>query len=159
MSDLPLRATLSVRFKTLHEDRVFGSSRCCVEGVLSVGDLRESFLSPTDYWQIDDYQRSWAENLALIRQRENGYFATDVTDPPSAALLIVWPVVWSRGVAYLTQKLVLRSNARVEFHPKNLPELIDFPYLERSVPYVSTWVLSELDLLNAYVGGTSSPDD
>lgn len=151
--------SLSVRFKTLLEDRVFGSSRGGVEGVLSVGDLRESFFSPTDYWQVEDYQRSWAENLALVRQRENGYFATEVTDPPRSALFMVWPVVWVRGVAYLTQKLVLRSRSRIEFHPKNLLELIDFPDLERSVPHISSWVLSERDLLNAHVGGPISPDD
>jgi len=145
-----------IRFKTASDEVSFEPSSDCAEGIISLGDFRESFVARTDYWATEDYHRSWTHNLVRVRQGQDGFFATDISDPLTAGIFRVWPVVWVEGCCYLTEKLLLRSRAEVDFRPERIPELIDFAHLADSVSRISSWALTVADLRDTRIGPTAN---
>lgn len=149
--------TFSIRFKSSSEDHSFRESPNSAEGCIALGDLQESFLSPTTYWTVDDYLASWVSNLGQVRDLQNGFFATEITDPKEAALYVVWPVFWIGDSAYLTQKLLLREQYGDELHPDAIADLIDYQELVGTADQISTWALTRRDLGEALVGTSPPP--
>ncbi len=153
--------TLTVRFKKRNEEKVFGAQPIAIEGFIGRGEFQESFLAPIDYWTREDYESSWVKNLDRIQNGDNGIFVTEVSDPKTARLFTVWPVVWVARSALLTHKLILRESATILFHPDNLAKLVDFADIAESIANISTWRLSDDDISGAQVGpnacGASHP--
>ncbi len=134
---------IEIRFKTPDDTSVFSSDSRGLEGQISVSGFRESFLAPVTYWSRHDYEESWRENLETIRSRGSGYLATEITDPSSAALFVVWPVFWVGEMAHLTQKLLLRRNWVGDFLVESIPEMVDYEKMASSIGEFSSWQISD----------------
>lgn len=119
--------TFSIGIKDPSESKVFGDdSGPGFEGLIRIGDLTESFFAVTVAWTQLDYERSWDENLATLREGRDAYFLTDVSGGDDASVFFVWPAFHHDGSIYFTQKLLLRSNAGHRFGLRHVPEMIDF---------------------------------
>jgi CdiI N-terminal domain len=87
-------------------------------GVITLGDFSEHFESALDFWDQDDYRKSWDEGLRrLIIGGPVSCLATSVSDPPITNFVVVWPLYLSGDDVYVQNKLLFLDQLPHDFDP------------------------------------------
>ncbi|GLW91215.1 hypothetical protein [Actinokineospora globicatena] len=101
-----------------------GARPASVTGCITIGESREYFQAPLDYWGLADYRRSWS---VALRKLVDGELATScllvsVTDPASANFIGSWPLYREGEQVFLQERLIFMDQLDAPFD-------IDRPWL------------------------------
>lgn len=85
-------------------------------GEIVIGDFRERFESPLDYWSIKDYQSQWKEALRkTIEGNAKSCLITSLNDPRSSNFYIWWPIYRENESVFIQNHLFFLDEAPEPF--------------------------------------------
>jgi len=83
---------------------------CCI-GEIQIGDFKETFEMPLEYWDIQTYRRQWDEGLARIRTHDSTCLVAEIQDPTKMPRVSLWVLYKDipANVVYIQNRLLFGS--------------------------------------------------
>ena len=78
---------------------------CCI-GEIQIGDFKETFEMPLEYWTIEDYQKQWRAGIERIKTHDNSCLVTELQDPNKAPRAIIWELYKEGDKVYIQNRLL-----------------------------------------------------
>ena len=73
---------------------------CCV-GEIQIGDFKETFQMPLEYWTLDDYREQWANGLERIKVNNQSCLVAEIQDPEKAPWVNLWVLYRDNSKIYI----------------------------------------------------------
>ena len=86
-----------------------------VWGEIIIGDFKETFVIPLEYWTLKDYERQWKDALEKIKKNTKSILITAVQDPAKAPFIEWWPMYRYRKKIYIRNNIIFG-----EFYKKKI---------------------------------------
>ena len=80
---------------------------CCI-GEIQIGEFKEDFEMPLEYWTIEDYKKQWKDGIERLNKNERSCLVAEVQDPEKAPWASLW-VLYKEGDTVHVQNHVLRD--------------------------------------------------
>jgi hypothetical protein len=80
----------------------------CYKGEITIGDFKETFYSPINYWKKEDYEKQWHEAIERLKSYPQSCFIVKIRDPQCSKYVLTWPIY------KIGEKLVFRN--QMYFH-------------------------------------------
>ncbi|MCL3996134.1 hypothetical protein [Streptomyces lavenduligriseus] len=88
-------------------------------GRITVGDFGESFPMDLTYWNVGQYQTSWARSLRILERGDDttSGLITSITDPANSNFIFCWPLYRSGEIVYIQNSIIFLTELEEDFNP------------------------------------------
>lgn len=127
-------------------------------GRITIGDFSEGFFASLTYWDIDEYERSWAASVrhALASEEADSVLITSITEPSTSNFVFSWPLHRRGDVVYVQNAIIFLDELSTPFDPRQ-PWLSVNPRetVTEDGDHISEWRTSA-DALRTFLGTAAS---
>lgn len=119
----------------------------CCTGEIAIGDYKETFEMPLEYWTIDDYKKQWKDGIERLKTYNRTCLVAEVQDPLRAPRAVLWVLYREGNKVYLRNNLLFgeRFEKMLKKQPFNLETCYNFT-LPRSLSTDKEYPISEWTL-------------
>ncbi|MGA5035848.1 hypothetical protein ACPCA8_02175 [Streptomyces capoamus] len=88
-------------------------------GCITVGDFEENFLMDLTYWDVEQYQKSWARSLRVLERGDDvtSCLISSITDPADSNFIFCWPLYRSGEIVYIQNSIIFLEDLAEGFNP------------------------------------------
>lgn len=121
------------------------------KGVIKLGDFREPFNMPLNWWDIDTYKKQWQEGITRIRKYKHSCLITEVYNPTKDPVINMW-ALYRRGTEIIIHNYLLfgpRLKKKISLIPFNTDSCYRFIPRKRKNTnslQLSEWIVSAKDV-------------
>lgn len=95
------------------------------EGILLLGDWKESFLSSLYTWSKSDYERQWQHAItSLIDGDEKSALITEYISPEASSHLVWWPLYREGGSIYVHNQILFYDQLSKPFSLEEIAQFV-----------------------------------
>ncbi|MFD7918151.1 hypothetical protein ACFV3R_02820 [Streptomyces sp. NPDC059740] len=124
-------------------------------GEITLGEHGETFHAEVGFWQISDYESSWASALARVTSESviTSCLVTSISNPEHANFIAVWPMYRFGDTIHVQNQMVFLDELTEPFDPARPWDYVDdFEVVDEDGNDISDWVVSVsevVDFMNA----------
>lgn len=112
---------MNISIKVINrEPEIWNGSPHC-EGEITIGNHKEGFMIPVDYWQIEDYENQWKEGLERIKNHDTSCFVTRIGNPKEGLYAMFWPLYKVGNMVYVREHLLIDEILDILIEDNELP--------------------------------------
>lgn len=78
---------------------------CCI-GEITIGDFKETFEMPLEFWTMDDYQTQWKNGIAHIKTHEQSCLVAEIQDPQKNPRASLWVLYKDNNTVHIQNHLL-----------------------------------------------------
>ncbi|MCA8911279.1 MAG: hypothetical protein KDB82_06220 [Planctomycetes bacterium] len=87
-----------------------------VPALIRMGDFQERLLVNVSRWSREDYKRTWAQAVDLLREKDKSALITSYGGPPpESSGMRCWPLYRSQDVVYVHEQLLFFEQLDTHF--------------------------------------------
>ncbi|MFJ4951284.1 hypothetical protein [Streptomyces sp. NPDC088760] len=88
-------------------------------GCITVGDFEENFPMDLTYWDVGQYQTSWARSLRVLERGDDATscLISSITDPANSNFIFCWPLYRSGEMVYVQNSIIFLEDLSEDFDP------------------------------------------
>jgi hypothetical protein len=75
-------------------------------GEIQIGNFRETFTIPVDYWTMQDYEKQWRAGIERIKMYDQSCLIFEMEDPTKAPLANTWVLYKDGDVVHIQNHLL-----------------------------------------------------
>ncbi len=90
-----------------------------VTGLIKIGDHKESFYMPLDWWSIEDYKRQWQEGIRRLKNNEQSCLVTSIHNPTIRPFIDWWLLYKIDNVVYVQNHMLISDIYKKQIGDKN----------------------------------------
>lgn len=124
----------------------------CCTGEIQIGNFKETFEMPLDFWTIEDYEKQWDEGIERLKTYDRSCLVAEVQDPIKRPRASLWVLYREEDEVYIQNNLLFGKRFAKMLAKKtfNIQTCYDFT-IPRSVSKdeeypVSEWHISYKDI-------------
>jgi len=98
---------LSVKVKDKSIQKIYGLNSCV--GEIGIGDFKESFVMPLNWWTIEDYKKQWQEGVERIKHHNSSCLVTTVQNLDTAPFVNWWVLYKNKKIIVVYNQILLNK--------------------------------------------------
>ena len=118
---------------------------------ISLGEYVEELHIPIDYWDIEEYKKSWATSIADgIEKKKHSVFITSMHEPESLNFISAWIIYYDGEISYVQNKIIFVDDFP-EFDTSKINEYVnEREVLNEDGFKISEWIVKTKDVIDFY---------
>ncbi len=93
-----------IQVKDRKVQKIYGLPSCV--GEIKIGDFRETFIMPLDWWTVGDYETQWLEGIERIKHCDESCLVTTIQDLKKIPLIDWWILYKVGSTVYVQNELI-----------------------------------------------------
>jgi len=96
---------LSIQIQDRKVQKIYGLSSCT--GEIKIGEFRETFISPLDWWTIEDYEKQWQDGIDRIKHCNESCLVTMAQNLETSPQIDWWILYKKNGKVLIYNQLLI----------------------------------------------------
>lgn len=121
---------------------VYNGLKYC-KGEISIGNRKEQFDIPIEWWKVAQYKRQWQEGLERIKHKKQSCLVTEVQGLKGNKIVTMWALYKKDGKIYIQNHMLSNSLYEKTIGKKAFTIQTCYQFVEPrgNDPEISEWVI------------------
>lgn len=108
-----------IQVKDRKVQKIYGLSSCI--GEIKIGEFRETFIMPLDWWTIENYEKQWREGIERIKHCDESCLVTTVQNLETLPQIDWWILYKQDGKIFVYNQMLMNEIIdRLKYSVENL---------------------------------------